>query len=107
MGLAVTTTLTLMGMVNSVFQTSPDTSYLKAMDVWLVTCFTFTFVVLGEFCTVIGLSQYGPFDSSSSCDRDKSVKVSGEGFAERSSGRSSKAGRRERKIRLAAKLETW
>ncbi len=106
MGLAVTTTLTLMGMVNSVFQTSPDTSYLKAMDVWLVTCFTFTFVVLGEFCTVIGLSQYGPFDSSCG-DRDKSVKVSGEGFVERSSGRNSKAGRRERKIQLAAKLETW
>ncbi len=29
MCLAVTTTLTLMGMINSVFQTSPDTSYLK------------------------------------------------------------------------------
>ena len=29
MSLAVTTTLTLMGMINSVFQTSPDTSYLK------------------------------------------------------------------------------
>ncbi len=29
MSLAVTTTLTLMGMINSVFQTSPDTAYLK------------------------------------------------------------------------------
>ncbi len=32
MALAVTTTLTLMGMINSVFQTSPDTAYLKVIN---------------------------------------------------------------------------
>ena len=33
------------------------TSYLKALDVWLVTCFVFTFLVLLEYCAVLYLSR--------------------------------------------------
>ena len=58
MTLAITTTLTLMGMMNSVFNSSPSTSYLKAIDLFLVGCFGFTFAVLAEFCTVIALLRW-------------------------------------------------
>ncbi len=57
MALAVTTTLTLQSMINSVFTEAPRTSYLKALDVWLVTCFVFTFLVLVEYCAVLSLSR--------------------------------------------------
>ena len=57
MTLAITTTLTLMGMMNSVFNNSPITSYLKAIDCFLVGCFGFTFAVLAEFCAVIALMR--------------------------------------------------
>ncbi len=57
MALAVTTTLTLQSMINSVFTEAPRTSYLKALDIWLVTCFVFTFLVLIEYCVVLYLSR--------------------------------------------------
>ncbi len=55
MGLCITTALTLVSMSNGLFSTAPRTSYLKAIDIWLLACFTFSFVVLIEYCTVISL----------------------------------------------------
>lgn len=57
MTLAITTCLTHMSMINGALEKAPRTSYLKAIDIWLVTCFGFTFSVLIEFCLVISLTQ--------------------------------------------------
>ena len=55
MALAVTTTLTLMSMINSVFAEAPRTSYVKAVDLWLIASFGFTFGALIEYCIVLYL----------------------------------------------------
>ncbi len=46
MSLTITTLLTLVAMASGVYQTSPRTAYLKAIDVWLLVCFLFSFSVL-------------------------------------------------------------
>jgi hypothetical protein len=60
MTLAITTTLTLVSMMNSEIDKMPKTAYLKALDIWMITCFTFTFMVLTEFCIVLALTVEGP-----------------------------------------------
>ena len=57
MTLSITSTLTLMSMMNSVTKEAPQTSYLKALDIWMVVCFVFTFLVLVEYCLVLYLSK--------------------------------------------------
>ncbi|TRY70557.1 hypothetical protein TCAL_02346 [Tigriopus californicus] len=57
MTLAITTCLTHMSMINGALEKAPRTSYLKAIDIWLITCFAFTFSILVEFCLVISLTQ--------------------------------------------------
>ena len=39
-----------MSMMNYVFNEAPRTSYLKAIDVWMITCFCFTSATLLEYC---------------------------------------------------------
>ena len=51
--LTITMMLTVVSMSNGAFENSPQTSYLKAIDVWLLACFTFTFIVLVEFAVVV------------------------------------------------------
>merc|ERR1712165_626526 len=53
MALSITTTLTLVTLSNGLFNTSPRTSYLKAIDVWLLVCFLFSVTVLVEFCIIV------------------------------------------------------
>jgi hypothetical protein len=53
MTLSITTCLTLVSMSNGVFTNSPRTSYLKAVDIWLLGSFSFAFVVLINFCHII------------------------------------------------------
>merc|ERR1719323_1585625 len=53
MALSITTTLTLVTLSNGLFNTSPRTSYLKAIDVWLLVCFLFSVTVLVEFCVIV------------------------------------------------------
>jgi hypothetical protein len=60
MTLSITSVLTLVSMAGSAFQNSPRTSYLKAGDVWLLSCIAFTLVVLLEFCVVIYFSSETP-----------------------------------------------
>ena len=57
MTLSITITLTIMSMMNSVTKEAPRTSYLKALDIWLVVCFVFTFLVLVQYCLVLYLSK--------------------------------------------------
>jgi hypothetical protein len=57
MSLCITTTLNLVSMSNGVFDSSPRTSYLKAIDIWMLICFSFTFAALLEFCIVIYLNK--------------------------------------------------
>ena len=35
----------------------PSTSYVKALDVWIITCFCYTFVNLFEYCVVLYLAR--------------------------------------------------
>ncbi len=57
MTLTITSTLTLVSMSTGLFNSSPRTSYLKAIDVFLLVCFLFTISVLIEFCVVIFISK--------------------------------------------------
>ena len=86
MTLAITTTLTLIAMTNNVVDKSPKTAYIKVMDIWLTSCFGFTFLVLVEFCAVIKLS--------SSTSRVSDVK-----------GREERKG--EKYLKTASFLEKW
>ncbi len=43
-------------MSTGLFRSSPRTSYLKAIDVFLLVCFSFSVVVLVVFCSVIYLN---------------------------------------------------
>ena len=58
MTLTITSTLTLVSMSTGLFNNSPRTSYLKAIDVFLLICFLFTISVLVEFCAVIFISRH-------------------------------------------------
>ena len=57
MALGITTMLSIVAMSNNVFDDAPRTSYLKAIDVWILTCFTITFVTLAETVVVIYLES--------------------------------------------------
>ena len=58
MALGITTMLSIVAMSNNVFDDAPRTSYLKAIDIWILTCFTITFVTLVEFVVVIFLERH-------------------------------------------------
>ena len=49
--------LSIVAMSNNVFDDAPRTSYLKAIDIWILTCFTITFVTLAETVVVIYLER--------------------------------------------------
>ena len=49
--------LSIVAMSNNVFDDAPRTSYLKAIDIWILTCFTITFVTLAETVVVIYLES--------------------------------------------------
>ncbi len=57
MTLCITTLLTLVAMSSGVFQNSPRTSYMKAIDVWLFGCFLSSFAVLLHFSVVVFLNS--------------------------------------------------
>lgn len=57
MSLTITTVLAIITQCAGVFQTAPETSYFKAIDVWLMVCFNFTFLVLVEFIVIIFLTN--------------------------------------------------
>ena len=47
-------------MASSIYDKSPETAYLKAIDLWLVSCFSYTFMVLLEYAIVLALSKPQP-----------------------------------------------
>lgn len=55
MAICVTTLLTLSAMFSSVRQNMPSTSYLKALDLWMLTCVVFVFTVIIEYTAVLKL----------------------------------------------------
>ncbi len=86
MTLAITTTLTLMSMIGAVFESAPKTAYLKAIDIWLTSCFSVTFLNLLEFCVVLALTKSKDRDRDG--PDDKGVVTNG-------------------KVRVALLLESW
>ena len=46
MTLAITTTLSLVAMMNREIEKMPKTSYLKCMDIWMIISFSYTFLVI-------------------------------------------------------------
>merc|ERR1712223_37338 len=57
MTLAITTTLSLVAIMNREIEKMPKTSYLKCMDIWMIISFSYTFLVLLEFSTVLALTM--------------------------------------------------
>ncbi|XP_076041782.1 gamma-aminobutyric acid receptor subunit delta-like [Oratosquilla oratoria] len=57
MVLTITTLLTLVSMFNSVRGESPRVSYAKAVDLWMMVCIVFVFLVLVEYTVVIRLRE--------------------------------------------------
>ena len=45
-------------MSNNVFEVAPRTGYLKAVDVWMLGCFTITFTALIEFVVVLHIQKH-------------------------------------------------
>lgn len=48
-GITMTTLLTLTAMFASVRESTPIVSYVKAVDIWMVGCIFFVFLVLTQF----------------------------------------------------------
>ena len=48
MTLAITTTLSLVAMMNREIEKMPKTSYLKCMDIWMIISFSYTFLVINQ-----------------------------------------------------------
>ena len=48
MTLAITTTLSLVAMMNREIEKMPKTSYLKCMDIWMIISFSYTFLVINH-----------------------------------------------------------
>ena len=50
--------LSTVAMGNNVFSDAPSTSYLKAIDAWILGCFTITFTTLTEFVVILYLEKF-------------------------------------------------
>ncbi|XP_063842478.1 glycine receptor subunit alpha-2-like [Scylla paramamosain] len=57
--LCITTILTMSTLLGVAMQSTPRVSYVRAIDVWLLSCLTFVSLVLLEFGAVIKLQQLG------------------------------------------------
>ncbi|XP_043203568.1 gamma-aminobutyric acid receptor subunit rho-3-like isoform X1 [Amphibalanus amphitrite] len=62
MVLVITTLLTLTGLFNANVQSMPEVSYVKALDIWNLTCIVFVLFTIVEYIVVLRLSYT---DSSS------------------------------------------
>ena len=52
MTLSITTCLTIVALSTNVFASSPRTSYMKIIDIWMITCFELTFTIVMVFCVI-------------------------------------------------------
>ncbi|XP_035706312.1 gamma-aminobutyric acid receptor subunit rho-2 isoform X2 [Folsomia candida] len=55
MALCMTTLLTLTAMFSAVRQNTPNVSYVKALDIWMVVCIIFVFLTLVEYTVLLKL----------------------------------------------------
>ena len=58
MALGITTMLSIVAMSNNVFDDAPRTAYLKAIDIWILGCFSITFTTLLEYVVVIYIENF-------------------------------------------------
>ncbi|XP_063602509.1 glutamate-gated chloride channel alpha-like [Penaeus indicus] len=91
-GLAVTSLLTTVSMYASARSSSPNTDYVKAVDVWFFACIFINVLVLFQFGTVITLKLY-----QEAADSDSVTPISSKTPAE-------KYGRWERQVEFASKV---
>ncbi|XP_071552152.1 glycine receptor subunit alpha-2-like isoform X2 [Panulirus ornatus] len=59
MTLCITTILTMCSLLGAAMQSTPQVSYTRAIDVWLLSCLTFVSVVLFEFGLIIKMMEMG------------------------------------------------
>ena len=52
MTLSITTCLTIVALSTNVFATSPRTSYMKLIDIWMIFCFKLTFTNVMVLCVI-------------------------------------------------------
>ena len=57
MGLCITTLLTFTSMFNTVRSLTPQVSYMKAIDIWVLVCLFFVFSTLAEYGLVLHLTS--------------------------------------------------
>ena len=50
--LSITTCLTIVALSTNVFASSPRTSYMKIIDIWMIICFKLTFANVMVFCVI-------------------------------------------------------
>ncbi|XP_068234458.1 uncharacterized protein [Palaemon carinicauda] len=62
--LVITSLLTLVSMHTAVRQSSPETSYIKAVDIWMFMCIVLSVLILFEYGLVLIFRKYRPFQSS-------------------------------------------
>ncbi|ODM99977.1 Glycine receptor subunit beta-type 4 [Orchesella cincta] len=60
MALCMTTLLTLTAMFSAVRQNTPNVSYVKALDIWMVVCIIFVFLTLVEYTVLLKLKSKKP-----------------------------------------------
>ena len=60
--------LSIVAMSNNVFEEAPRTGYLKAIDVWMLGCFSITFIALVEFVVVLYIQKHFEKDQVFICD---------------------------------------
>ncbi len=70
MSLTITTLLTLVAMSTNVYSNAPRTSYLKAIDVWLMVCFCFCFAVMLAYSVLITCSTNNKEKKKKTADAD-------------------------------------
>ncbi|XP_064096483.1 glutamate-gated chloride channel alpha-like [Macrobrachium nipponense] len=62
--LVITSLLTLVSMHTAVRQSSPETSYIKAVDIWMFMCIVLSILILFEYGLVLIFRKYKPFQSA-------------------------------------------
>ncbi|XP_050686230.1 glycine receptor subunit alpha-4-like [Eriocheir sinensis] len=78
MTLCITTILTMSALLGVAMQSTPSVSYVRAIDVWLLSCLSFVSIVLLEFGAVIKLREIENSNPPAS-EASKVVKISVKG----------------------------
>lgn len=103
--LVITSLLTLVSMHTGVRQSSPETSYVKAVDVWMIMCIVFSVFMLFEYGLVLFIMKRKEETSSSVASQQLSPRSTESARSDHST--QSKIAFQKVSPPVPVKLDTW